>query len=77
MVSGRDLALVEPDGTTTTLFRPPGVTGINDLTSDGAGGVLAGALRYRPMAGEDPVAMMKRRALIRVSPASTLSRLMN
>ena len=32
-----------------------GATGLNDLTSDGAGGVLVGALRYRPMAGEAPV----------------------
>lgn len=54
VVSGRDLALVEPDGDTRSLLQPPGVSGINDVSSDGAGGVLAGALRFRPMAGEDP-----------------------
>ncbi len=55
VVSGRDLALVAADGQTRSLLQPPGVMGINDVSSDGAGGVLAGALRFRPMAGEDPV----------------------
>ena len=55
VVSGRDLALIEPDGDTRSLFGPPGVTGVNDLSSDGEGGILVGALRFRPMAGEDPV----------------------
>ena len=55
VVSGRDLALVEPDGETRSLLQPVGVMGINDIGSDGAGGVLAGALRFRPMAGEEPV----------------------
>jgi gluconolactonase len=56
VVTGRDLALATPDGELRTLFAPDGATGLNDLTSDGAGGVLVGALRYRPMAGEAPVA---------------------
>jgi gluconolactonase len=56
IVGGRDLAVAEPGGEPRTLLAPEGSTGINDLTSDGAGGVLAGVLRFRPMAGEDPVA---------------------
>ena len=37
------------------LAAPPGVTGFNDLVTDDAGGLLVGALRFRPMAGEAPV----------------------
>lgn len=32
-----------------------GVAGFNDVTTDSAGRVLAGALRFQPFAGEDPV----------------------
>ena len=55
IVAGRDLAAIEPGGEPRTLLAPEGATGVNDLSSDGAGGVLAGVLRFRPMAGEDPV----------------------
>ena len=37
------------------LARPDGVAGFNDLSTTDDGGVLAGALRFRPMAGEAPV----------------------
>jgi sugar lactone lactonase YvrE len=56
VVTGRDLAHVAPDGTTRTILAVEGVTGFNDLTTDREGAVLVGALRYRPMAGEAPVA---------------------
>ncbi len=55
LVTGRDLAIVTPGDEPRTLLAPDGATGLNDLTSDGVGGVLVGVLRFRPMAGEDPV----------------------
>src|SRR5436190_10487093 len=55
VVTGRDLALAGPEGELRTLLAVDGATGLNDLTSDGAGGVLVGVLRFRPMAGEPPV----------------------
>lgn len=54
VVSGRDLAHVR-DGETRTLLAPGGVTGFNDLTVAHDGGVYAGALRYRPLGGEQVV----------------------
>jgi sugar lactone lactonase YvrE len=51
VVAGRDL----DHGGRTVLSRPEGVTGFNDLSTTDDGGVLAGALRFRPMAGEPPV----------------------
>jgi gluconolactonase len=55
VVTGRDLAVSGANGELRTILAVEGSTGLNDLTSDGAGGVLVGALRYRPMAGEAPV----------------------
>jgi gluconolactonase len=55
VVAGRDLAHVAPDGTTRTLLAPEGSTGINDVHAMADGSVLAGVLRYRPMADEDVV----------------------
>jgi gluconolactonase len=37
------------------LLTLDGVAGFNDLTTDSTGAVLAGALRFQPFAGEDPV----------------------
>ena len=54
VVSGRDLARLGVDGTLTTLLAPEGVRGFNDLTTTPDGDVLAGGLRFSPMAGEDP-----------------------
>ena len=51
VVTGRD---VRHDDA-LLLGAAPGVTGFNDLVTDDAGGVLVGALRFRPMAGEAPV----------------------
>lgn len=56
VASGRSLAHVGPDGAVTELqARPPGTTGFNDLHVTRDGDVLAGLLRYRPMAGESAV----------------------
>jgi gluconolactonase len=51
VVTGRDVRHDDE----LLLGAPPGVTGYNDLVTDDAGGVLVGALRFRPMAGEAPV----------------------
>ena len=50
VVSGRDISR---NG--ETLLAPDGVTGFNDLTTDAEGDVLAGALRFHPFKGEEPV----------------------
>lgn len=50
VMGGRDIA----HGDRTVLARPAGVSGFNDLSTTDDGGVLAGALRFRPMAGEPP-----------------------
>lgn len=56
VASGRSLVHVRPDGADTELLaKPPGTTGFNDLHVTAGGDVLAGLLRYRPMAGESPV----------------------
>jgi len=55
VASGRGLVHVTDDGETRDLLSVEGVTGFNDIQADLEGGVLAGALRYRPLKGEDPV----------------------
>jgi sugar lactone lactonase YvrE len=50
VLAGRDLA----HGDRVVLPAPPGVAGFNDLATTDAGDVLAGALRFNPMAGETP-----------------------
>jgi sugar lactone lactonase YvrE len=56
VVTGADVRHVRPGAEDRVLVgRRPGVTGFNDLCTDADGSVLVGALRYRPMAGEDPV----------------------
>jgi sugar lactone lactonase YvrE len=54
VVSGRDVARATGDGL-ETLLDPEGVVGFNDMTTDADGDVLAGALRFHPFKGEDPV----------------------
>jgi sugar lactone lactonase YvrE len=54
VVSGRDVARATADGL-ETLLAPDGVVGFNDLTTGPDGDVLAGALRFHPFKGEDPV----------------------
>jgi sugar lactone lactonase YvrE len=54
VVSGRSIVHVDGDRQ-RELLTLDGVAGFNDLTTDSAGRVLTGALRFRPFAGEDPV----------------------
>jgi xylono-1,5-lactonase len=44
--SGRDVVHVDPSGNTRTVLHVEGVAGWNDLCTDPAGGVYAGALRF-------------------------------
>lgn len=55
VLSGRDLVHVGDHGT-TTLYADEALAGLNDLTVDGDGSVIVGTLRFRPFAGEEPVA---------------------
>jgi sugar lactone lactonase YvrE len=55
VASGRDLAHLSPGEEARALLSVDGVTGFNDIQPDLEGGLLAGALRYRPFKGEDPV----------------------
>ena len=55
VASGRDLVHLTPEGSTRELLALEGVTGFNDIEGDLEGGVLAGALRYHPLKGEDPM----------------------
>ncbi len=50
VVTGRDVS----HGERVVLAAPDGVAGFNDLVTDDDGAVLAGALRFNPMAGESP-----------------------
>jgi len=54
VLSGRSLIHLLPDGEQRELHSGDGVCGFNDLGTNLAGDVLAGALRYRPLAGEAP-----------------------
>jgi len=54
VVSGRDVLHAAPDGD-RTLLALDGVAAFNDLSTDGEGRVLVGALRFAPMRGEAPV----------------------
>ena len=55
VVGGRDVSHVAEDGTTRVLFVDDEIAGINDLTVDPDGDVVAGVLRFRPFAEEAPV----------------------
>lgn len=55
VASGRDVVHLQAEGGARPLLSIDGVTGFNDIQADLEGGVLAGALRYRPFRGEDPV----------------------
>jgi gluconolactonase len=56
LVSGRDVTHVAAGGETRLVFdRPEGVVGFNDICALPTGAVLAGALRFRPFAGDAPV----------------------
>jgi sugar lactone lactonase YvrE len=54
VVTGRNVVHVDGDRQ-RELLALDGVAGFNDITTDGAGSLLVGALRFKPFAGEDPV----------------------
>jgi gluconolactonase len=54
VVTGRSVVHVDGERQ-RELLSLDGVAGFNDMTTDSAGRVLAGALRFLPFAGEDPV----------------------
>ncbi len=68
VVSGRSVLHIGREGAQRELLAEDalaGVCGYNDLGSTPEGGLLAGALRYRPLAGEPP----RPGALIELTPA--------
>jgi gluconolactonase len=54
VLSGRSVVHLAPDGNQREVLSGDGVCGFNDLGSTPAGELLAGVLRYRPLAGEPP-----------------------
>jgi gluconolactonase len=52
VLSGRSVVHLQADGDQRELLSGDGVCGYNDLGSTPDGGLLAGVLRYRPLAGE-------------------------
>ncbi len=54
VISGRSVIHVLPNGEQREILSGEGVCGYNDLGTTAEGELLAGVLRYRPMAGEDP-----------------------
>jgi sugar lactone lactonase YvrE len=54
VISGRDVIHLASDGSQRTLLADAGACGYNDLGTTPTGDLLAGVLRYRPLAGEPP-----------------------
>jgi len=54
VISGRTVLHLEPAGGQRELLAEEGACGYNDLFATAAGELLAGELRYRPMAGDPP-----------------------
>jgi len=54
VISGRTLVHLAPDGSQRELRGEGGACGYNDLGSTPGGDLLAGVLRFRPFAGEEP-----------------------
>jgi sugar lactone lactonase YvrE len=54
VISGRSVVHLLPDGEQREVLSGEGVCGYNDLGATLDGELLAGVLRYRPLAGEDP-----------------------
>ncbi len=54
VISGRSILHVRSDGAQRELYGDDSAAGFNDLGTTPAGELLAGVLRYRPMAGEEP-----------------------
>lgn len=65
VVSGRSVLHVASDGGQREILSDEEVCGYNDLGSTPEGGLLAGALRYRPLSGEAP----RPGALVELTPA--------
>lgn len=55
VVSGRSVVHVGADGQQREILAGDAVCGYNDLGATPEGELLAGVLRYRPLAGEDPL----------------------
>jgi sugar lactone lactonase YvrE len=55
VISGRTVLHLRPDGSQRELLADDDARGYNDLGVAPGGGLLAGVLRYRPMAGEEPL----------------------
>jgi len=54
VISGRSVIHLLPGGEQREILSGEGVCGYNDLGAAPDGALLAGVLRYRPLAGEDP-----------------------
>jgi sugar lactone lactonase YvrE len=54
VISGKSLVHILPDGSQRELLLDEDACGYNDLGATPAGALLAGVLRYRPLAGETP-----------------------
>jgi sugar lactone lactonase YvrE len=54
VISGRSVLHLLPDGGQREILSDEQVCGYNDLGASADGDLLAGVLRYRPLAGEDP-----------------------
>src|SRR5256885_1268080 len=54
VISGRSVVHLAPDGSQRTLLADEDACGYNDLGTTAQGDLLAGVLRYRPLAGEPP-----------------------
>ena len=54
VISGRSLIHIPPQGGQREILAGEGVSGFNDLGATPEGSLLAGALRFRPFAGEAP-----------------------
>lgn len=67
VVTGRDVSVLAPDGTLRTLYADASAKGFNDLAALRDGSLVAGVLRYAPMAGEPPVPG----ELVRIAPDGT------
>ena len=54
VISGRNVVHLRPDGEQREILSGEGVCGYNDLGAAPDGALLAGVLRFRPFAGDDP-----------------------
>jgi gluconolactonase len=71
VLSGSTVLHLSPDGSQRTLLDDEDATGYNDLGSTPDGDLLAGVLRYRPLAGEPA----RNGALVRLARDGTVTEL--